>query len=225
MKIKKFKTVDFLFIGVYAIVIVCVLMGALITGLKSEAKQYGKEAHIEEEFIPKRDDLIIEVEPEQKELIQKTVYKEETTIDTEEYDCEELNENEREEEPKISFNDRYANITITDEDIELMARIVFLEANVEPFAGQRMVVEVILNRVLHGDMGGSTIQDVIYAKNQFSTAKNVPIAKPTEQNYLAIYTALTETPITDIDVVFFAQRPHNDHVFCKIGGHYFCYKY
>lgn len=133
---------------------------------------------------------------------------------------------ETEETQEIYFpnTERYAGISITKDDIDLMACIVFLESNTETFSGQRLVAEVILNRVLQGDMGGKTIHDVIYARNQFSTAKNVGIAKPTEQNYAAVYAALNETPITDENVVFFARSPYNDKIFCKIGGHYFCYR-
>lgn len=131
---------------------------------------------------------------------------------------------EEKEEPTQEKNERYSGINVTEEDIDLMACIVFLESNTETFAGQRMVAEVILNRVIQGDMGGSTINDVVYARNQFSTAKNVSMAKPTEENYAAVYSALYETPITDEDVVFFARSPHNEKIFCKIGGHYFCYR-
>lgn len=119
---------------------------------------------------------------------------------------------------------RYAEIEISENDIDLMARIVYLESNTETFAGQRMVAEVILNRVLQGDMGGDNIEDVIFEKNQFSTAKTVANAEPNETNYQAVIAALYETPITDEDVVYFATFAHNDRVFCKIGGHYFCYR-
>ena len=120
--------------------------------------------------------------------------------------------------------DRYMGIQIDHDDIYLMACIVQLEAGGESFAGQRMVAEVILNRVLQGDMGGSTVHDVIYAPNQFSTAQNVGLYTPTGENLSAVYTALNETPITDPDVVYFAQGPYNDKIFCKIGGHYFCHR-
>ena len=34
--------------------------------------------------------------------------------------------------------------------------------------------------------------------------------------------AITETPITDEDVLFFSQGPYNDRIFARIGGHVFC---
>lgn len=134
-------------------------------------------------------------------------------------------DDDEKENKNRTVTERYAGISITQEDIELMARIVYLESNTETLAGQRMVAEVILNRVVQGDMGGRTIHDVIYARNQFTTAQNVGIAAPTEKNYQAVMCAIYETPITDADVVFFARKPYNDHVFCQIGAHWFCYKY
>lgn len=128
------------------------------------------------------------------------------------------------EEVKYPLAERYKEISITSEDIDLMVAIVYLESNNQCFSGQRMVAEVILNRILQEDMGGKTVYDVVYEDGQFETAPNVHIAEPNETNYQAVYAALNETPITDENVVYFAQWPLNDNIFCKIGDHWFCYK-
>ncbi len=62
-----------------------------------------------------------------------------------------------------------APITLTAEEINLVASIVTLECGYEPYEGQLAVANVILNRLQSG-IWGSTVSDVIYAPNQFSTA-------------------------------------------------------
>ena len=116
---------------------------------------------------------------------------------------------------------RYSGIEISDEDRELMAAIVYHEARGECFAGQRMVAEVILNRVL-SDKFPDTISGVVYQKNQFVSAAYVSSAHPNETQRAAVSAAIAETPITDADVLFFRQGPYHDRIFARIGGHIFC---
>jgi len=118
---------------------------------------------------------------------------------------------------------RYSGIEITDEDRELMAAIVYHEARGECFAGQRMVAEVILNRVLSNKFP-NTIKEVVFQKNpvQFTSALYVSSAKPDEVQRAAVNAAIAETPITDEDVLFFMQGAYNDKIFCRIGSHIFC---
>ena len=44
---------------------------------------------------------------------------------------------------------RYINIDMTDEELQELAAIVFLEAGNQSAEGQQAVVEVVFNRVLH----------------------------------------------------------------------------
>ncbi|MBO5424855.1 MAG: cell wall hydrolase [Lachnospiraceae bacterium] len=60
-------------------------------------------------------------------------------------------------------------ITLTPEEINLIASIVTLECGYEPYEGQLAVANVILNRLESG-IWGSTVSEVIYAPYQFSTA-------------------------------------------------------
>lgn len=62
-----------------------------------------------------------------------------------------------------------APITLTAEEINLIASIVTLECGYEPYEGQLAVANVILNRLESG-IWGTTVSEVIYAPNQFSTA-------------------------------------------------------
>lgn len=200
------------------ITIITILLALMIlfVGCKqpTENEKYDKETEplIESDYVVESEDIILSEKPIEIELIAES---------DEQIESEELEGNGK----KYPFTLRYSELNVTREDIDLMACIVHLEAGNQCFAGQRMVAEVILNRVVQGDMGGTTIHDVVFAKNQFTTAKNVQYVTPNFENYEAVFVALTETPITDEDVVYFAQRPYNNHVFCKIEDHYFCRKY
>ena len=119
---------------------------------------------------------------------------------------------------------RYACIYLTDEDVDLLARIIWLEARGECFEGQQAVAEVVFNRMLASDFP-DTLYGVIFEKGQFSTASRVEKATPGETQYRAIYEALTGPNILPLEVVFFATSPENDNVWGSIGGHTFCYPY
>lgn len=60
-------------------------------------------------------------------------------------------------------------ISLSEEDINLMASIMTLECGGESYEGQLAVANVIINRLLSGNYG-STISDVVYAPYQFSVA-------------------------------------------------------
>lgn len=113
--------------------------------------------------------------------------------------------------------------TITEEEIETLARLLFLEAGNQSVDGQRAVIEVVFNRVL-SDEFPNTINDVVYAKNQFSPAHLIPSTTPTEEQYEVIQIVLTNSEtVLDRGVVFFSRGQYNDYLFDKIGDHYFCY--
>lgn len=122
----------------------------------------------------------------------------------------------------VALTSRYA--PVSEEDIELMARIVHLESNNQVFAGQQAVAECILNRVW-ADNFPDTVQEVVYADGQFTTAKGAARAVPTLENYMAVMAALYGKPVTPIDVVYFNGVPESRHVWAQIGDHVFCYQY
>ena len=112
---------------------------------------------------------------------------------------------------------------ITDDEIEMLARLLYLEARNQPIEGQRAVIEVVFNRLL-SDEFQDTLYDVVYAKNQFSPARLISSTTPTEEQYEVIQIVLTDTEtILDRGVVFFSRGQYNDYLFDKIGDHYFCY--
>lgn len=127
---------------------------------------------------------------------------------------------EEEEEAPAKTN-RYSELEITEEDRELLARIVYLEARGQSFSGQRAVVEVVLNRVLDSRFP-DTVYEVLYAPGQFTPAKSIASTTPTETQYEVVDCVINETPITTENTVYFATSALTKNVFAKIGDHYFC---
>ena len=113
---------------------------------------------------------------------------------------------------------RYA--PVTEAEIELMAA----EANTESAAGQQAVAEVILNRRAAGNFA-DTIEAVVFAPGQFSTASILHRVTPTSANYDAVLAALYGEAILPMDVVYFSQGAENSRVWGTIGNHVFCYQY
>lgn len=132
------------------------------------------------------------------------------------------------EEPEVMKAEqpagRYA--PITEEERELIARIVYLEARGEPAEGQLAVAEVILNRVAAENFPDS-VADVIFQENpqQFTTAPLIDEAAPGEAQYAAVDAATSGEAVLPMDVVYFSREPENGNVWGTIGGHVFCYQH
>lgn len=121
---------------------------------------------------------------------------------------------------------RYAGLTITDEDVYLLTCLVYHEARGECFDGQVAVIEVVLNRML-SDYFPDTVEEVIFQKYgdvwQFSPAPYLYTAEPGEEQYLAVHTAIEEREhILSEETVYFSTAPYNESVDKIIGNHYFC---
>lgn len=119
--------------------------------------------------------------------------------------------------------ERWKGIDITPEDIELLARLAWREARGEGLLGMRLVIEVVFNRVL-SDKFPNTIYGVLYQPGQFAPsgeALELSEITPGEDQYEAVRLAITETPILEPDVVFFATTPLYGEIFLHVGGHYF----
>ena len=63
-----------------------------------------------------------------------------------------------------------APISATEEEIALLAKLVYTEAGGEKYEGKLAVANIVLNRLQTG-YWGDTISEVIYAKGQFSGTK------------------------------------------------------
>ncbi|MBQ6999845.1 MAG: cell wall hydrolase [Oscillospiraceae bacterium] len=119
---------------------------------------------------------------------------------------------------------RYPGIELTEEEIDLMAKVICLEAESEPFEGQQAIAEVILNRLAAGNFQ-SSVKSIIHAQDQFKGADRLYLAKPTHIQYEAIRRALNGPYVVPKDVVFFATYQVNENVWGTIGEHTFCYQW
>lgn len=137
-------------------------------------------------------------------------------------DASEREETEEQEQQTIA--NRWG-ITLTEEEIDLLARIVWLEASGESELGQEAVVEVIFNRMA-SEKYPNTLYEVLSQKNpvQFCSWKNRSIAKPTEKEYQSIQEVLNgNTNILRNDTLYFSTVALTPNLDVKIGGHSFCY--
>lgn len=140
------------------------------------------------------------------------------------YKYNENEEAEAVEAEEVTYENRW-DIQLTEEEIELLANILWIEARGESEAGQRAVVEVIFNRMISEDFP-DTLYDVLSQKNptQFASWKLRNTAEPTEKEYTAIYEVLSgKTSLVKNDTVYFATKKLTRNLDVKIGGHYFCY--
>lgn len=120
-------------------------------------------------------------------------------------------------------------VEFTDEEFELLVRVINAEAYNEPFEGQVAVGAVVINRVLNPGFP-NTIKDVIYQPNQFMVIQNGQINREVADiAYEAARAALAGrdpslgayyfyNPDT-VSSEFLLKRP----ILIRIGGHVFAH--
>ena len=111
----------------------------------------------------------------------------------------------------------------TEEDLYLMANIIFCEAGGEPYLGKVAVGSVIMNRV-YSDSQPDSIHDVVYARGQFSPVRNGSLARALERG------SADETCYQAALEAFLGAKPVGDKLYFRrrngrsgqvIGGHVF----
>lgn len=118
-------------------------------------------------------------------------------------------------EPRYDFE-------LTETEKWFIAKVVWVESRGESRKGQQAVAEVILNR-LASDRFPNTLQGVVYAADQFNSAKFLDKAKPYQMQYEAVENALLGPYVLPEDVFYFATTPKTSKIWGEIGGHVFCY--
>lgn len=119
---------------------------------------------------------------------------------------------------------RYPGLELTQEERDLLAKLICREAASEPFEGQQAVAEVVLNRLASGRFQ-STVYNIVHAPGQFPSVPYLYKAKPDYTQYKAIEQALNGPYVLPEDVYFYATFRVNDNYWGQIGNHYFCYGY
>lgn len=109
-------------------------------------------------------------------------------------------------------------IDVTQEDINLMARVVMSEASTLCDDAQQAIATTIVNRVRSGKWG-STVEEVVYYPNAYSTQDN---GVPYEECYDAVYSALTYEAFP-LDMYYFREDKYHSfgYPLMKIGTTYF----
>lgn len=121
----------------------------------------------------------------------------------EELDCD-LYKEEVSAVQVFSLSDR--KVYITDDDVFLMAQIVYAESRSEPYDGKVAVASVILNR-LRSPGFPKTVEQVIKQKAAFSCLKNGEIdVVPDKMSYQAVLDALKGKDPTNNAVFFYNPK-------------------
>ena len=119
---------------------------------------------------------------------------------------------------------RYPGLELSEEDTELLVKMIWAEAQSEPFDGQQAIAEVVLNRVAAENFP-NTVRGVLYAPDQFKAMNKLYAAKPTHIQYEAVRRALNGPYVVPKDVVFFASFAVNKNIWGTIGNHTFCHQW
>jgi N-acetylmuramoyl-L-alanine amidase len=117
--------------------------------------------------------------------------------------------------------------TISNKELDLLARLVHAEAKGEPFEGKVAVASVVLNRVDHNQFPNS-IEKVIKQDGQFQPVDNGAIKEPAGKvDMKAVKTALALEDQGDGSLFFYNPEIAENHwqktqtVTKKIGNHHF----
>lgn len=94
---------------------------------------------------------------------------------------------------------------ISSVEREMLARLVYLEANTESLECQSAVASVAINRWL-SKQWGNTITSVIYAPYQFSPSGLIYKTTPTETNYTAVDQVLKNGSTIPAYVMYFRSE-------------------
>lgn len=97
----------------------------------------------------------------------------------------------------------FKSFNITNDDIYLMAQVVYCESRGEAFDGKVAVASVILNRLVSSEFP-DTVSEVIFQPNAFSCIKGSKInVKPDEDSFDAVYKALSGMDPTSDSTFFY----------------------
>ena len=122
------------------------------------------------------------------------------------------------EEPvKNTYNGNYS-----ESDVDLLAHLIYAEADNEGAKCQYYVGSVVLNRLASGEWG-DTLYSVIYARGQYACTWDGNIEKtPDDEAYEIARDLLENGSVLPSKVIYSAEFVQNN-VYCKIKNMYFCY--
>lgn len=111
---------------------------------------------------------------------------------------------------------------LSDEEIDFVAQLTMAEAEGEPEEGQRLVIDVVLNRV-DSSYFPDTVYDVVYQKNQFTCMWNGRFDRCYPRDDLVELVKEELLSRTNTEVVFFRTQRYSSYgvPVMQVGHHYF----
>ena len=117
---------------------------------------------------------------------------------------------------------RYDGLVLTEEETNLLAKLIYVEARGECEDGQQAIAEVVLNRYTSG-LFGKSLTAMIQDEDAFVPRKLLNAAKPSQAQYEAIDRALYGPYVLPKEVMFYGRVRTTDSLWGSIGRHIFCY--
>lgn len=164
-------------------------------------------------------DLAVESQPATEEVetgangeieIQETT--EQTGIET---------EVQTEETTEETIDDEYY-INLTDDEIYTLATLVYLEAGIESFECQKAVASVVINRMT---TQGLSLDEVVYAKNQFTPSGQIKYNCPTDSTLGAVMDVVMNGPNIPEYVTYFREGYFFDWAIDYVKYDHTCFSY
>lgn len=94
----------------------------------------------------------------------------------------------------------YTYVELTEDELYVLATLVYLEAGSESYECQKAVASVILNRMITQD---KSLEQVVYASNQFTPACLIPYSDPSESALSAAIEVATTGATLPLYVTYF----------------------
>ena len=141
-------------------------------------------------------------ETKEVSVVEKPIEKKEEKVDSPKKEVLKKEAEKQSEEMPVDSLDVFQ---YTDEEFNILAKIIHAEAGAEPYEGKVAVGAVVLNRVKHEKFGDS-IEGVVMAKGQFEPVSNGRYSKsvPSREDYSAALDALNGVDPTKGATYFYA---------------------
>ena len=131
---------------------------------------------------------------------------------------------EENEEPETEISDQEPEVTMSEEDIELIALVTMAEAEGECEDGKRLVIDTILNRVdSDSPYFPDTVKEVVYQKNQFTSMTNGRVDRCYVKDDICQLVLEELECRTNYEVMYFTAGKYGEYgtPMFQVGNHYF----
>lgn len=141
------------------------------------------------------------------------------SVDEEIASSEENKEINEEEQDAVAEKEKD---TVDENDLMLLAKLIYLENGSGSDEIQLLTGNVVLNRVASKKYP-NTIKEVIYQKGQYSITSKIKSTKPSERAIKNARRLLEGERFCPSNVVYQSRFKQGSGVYKKINGEYFCY--